>query len=117
MSVDSVRAWLAANAEPLVSQFCNPTRRAAIASRLDAAAPAGHFATMVAILEDEDAREQDAQEAAIATQEMARLDRVLADITTSSELRRALGVQLGREAVSGFGLAALAIMLLLQALG
>ena len=113
----ALAAWLAARAGPVLATWRNRERRAAVEERLQALTQAGYLAPMLQVLEDPAGRTADAQEAQEAARELARIDAELAQIASGAQQRAASAARLGQEIAAGFGLAALATVLAVAALG
>ncbi|MDE2007522.1 MAG: hypothetical protein KGI51_13210, partial [Rhodospirillales bacterium] len=109
--------WLARAAAPLAAQWHHRARREAIGRDLAARAEAGMIAPMLALLRDPAEHEADARGLAQARAERARLDAELAALAAGGEGRAALARRWGPELAAGFGIAALAAVLGLAALG
>jgi eukaryotic-like serine/threonine-protein kinase len=113
----ALAAWLAAQAAPVLVTWRNRERRAAIAERLQALVDAGYLAPMLAALDDPAARTADVYESRLAADELGRIDAELAQIASGARIRAAAADRLGQEIAAGFGLAALAAVLVATALG
>ncbi len=113
----ALAAWLAARASPVVSTWRNRERRAGIEHRLQPLAAAGYLAPMLHVLDDPGARSADVREAQEAAAALAGLDAELAQISGGSGGRTATATRLGQEIAAGLGLAALAVALVIAALG
>ncbi len=109
--------WLAATAAPLTGAWHHLGRRAEIAARLAALAEAGTIAPMLDLLRDPSAWQADERGFLAATQEVAQIDAALDGLATGGPGRAALARQWGQELAAGIGLAALAAVLGMAALG
>jgi hypothetical protein len=72
---------------------------------------------MLTALDDPGARGLDAHEAYLATEELRQIDAELAQIAGGGAARAAAAQRLGQEIAAGLGLAALATVLVVAALG
>ena len=72
---------------------------------------------MLTLIEDGHARGLDTTGAALAEQELRRIDHELSLIAQGAGSRRAYAERIGQEIVAGMGLTALAVMLILAAIG
>jgi eukaryotic-like serine/threonine-protein kinase len=115
--VPALAAWLAAQAAPVLATWRNRERRTAIAERIQALVDAGYLAPMLAALDDPAARTADVYESRLAADELNRIDTELAQIASGARIRAAAADRLGQEIAAGFGLAALAAVLVATALG
>lgn len=113
----ALAAWLGARAGPVLATWRNRGRRAALEERLRALIEAGYLSPMLQALEDPVGRCADLQEAHEAALELARIDAELAQIANGAQGRAATAARLGQEIAAGFGLAALATVLAVAALG
>ncbi len=113
----ALAAWLAARASPVVSTWRNRERRAGIERQLQPLAAAGYLGQMLHVLDDAGARSADAREAQEAAAALTGLDAELAQIGDGTGVRTATATRLGQEITAGLGLAALAVALVIAALG
>jgi hypothetical protein len=113
----ALAAWLATRASPVMATWRNRQRRAAIEQQLQPLSAAGFLAPMLQLLDDPKARSADLREAQEATAALAGLEAELAQINDGSEGRTATANRLGQEIAAGAGLAALAVALVIAALG
>jgi hypothetical protein len=113
----ALSAWLAAQAEPVLATWHNRDRRVAVAERIQVLAEAGYLSPMLTALDDPTARSIDAHEARRAVAELNRIDVELAQIAGGAAGRAATARRLGQEIAAGLGLAALATVLAVAALG
>lgn len=113
----ALAAQVAAKADPLVKSWHNRARRMHVAENLRDIAKSGMLAPMVALLEDPAGRRADAQGARFAAGELARIDVELRQIADGAAERSAAAEHLGQEIAAAVGLTALAIVLVLAALG
>ena len=109
--------WLAGRAGPLLDAWRNAARRAERAEQLTAMAEAGQLAPMLALLQDPAGRSAEERDFHAARAERARLDAELAAIADGAAARAALARQWGQEIAAGIGLAVLALVLGMAALG
>ncbi|MGH7043440.1 MAG: hypothetical protein ACREFY_15120, partial [Acetobacteraceae bacterium] len=117
LPLPALARWLAAVATPLTAAWRHRGRRAEVAERLGVLAEAGLIAPMLALLRDPSSRLADERGFLAATQEMARIDAALAALETGAPGRAALARQWGQELAAGVGIAALAAVLGMAALG
>jgi eukaryotic-like serine/threonine-protein kinase len=109
--------WLAAVAAPLAAEWRHLGQRAEVAQRLAALAEAGMIAPMLALLNDPARRLADERGFHAAAQDLVRIDATLAALEADGPQRATLARQWGQELAAGIGLAALAAVLGLAALG
>ena len=109
--------WFAAKAGLLVALWNNRPRRAEVASAINTLATAGHLPPMLALIEDPAGRSADAQGAKTAVQDLMAIEAELASITDGGPHRTAQAARIGQEAAAVIGLAALAAMMTLAAIG
>ena len=117
LPLPGLAGWLAEQAAPMLATWHNRERRSAMLERLQGLARNGYIPPMLALLEDAAARGADAREAKRAAADLNRIDAELSQIATSSGDRFAAAYRLGQEIAAGVGLAALATMLVVAALG
>ncbi len=108
---------MAEQAGPLVARWRNREHRSAVEVRLVAAAEAGLFAPMIALLDNTTRLEEDAAGAIAAAAEVGRIDAILQRIEHGAHERAALSMRCGQEIAAGLGLTALAITLALAISG
>lgn len=113
----ALAGWLAGQAGPVLATWHNRARRDAAAGRLKELAEVGVLAPMLAALDDPAARSADLQEAQRAAAELGRIDAELAQIAGGATDRAMTAQRLGQEIAAGLGLAALATVLAVAALG
>ena len=104
-------------AGPLLLEWHNRTKRAAMGEHLDKLAGAGMLAPMLALIEDPGGRSADSEGAAKAAEELARIDHELASIKHGDNARNLLAARIGQETAAGLGLVAAAMALILAAFG
>jgi len=109
--------WLAERAGPALAAWHNRERRAAVAERLQALAQTGAMPQMLTLLEDPVGRRVDDREAQRAAGEIRRIDAELAHLAAGGAERAVVAGRLGQEIAAGIGLAALAAVLVVAALG
>ena len=109
--------WLASRAGPLLDVWRNAARRAERAERLTAMAEVGQIAPMLALLQDPAGHSAEERDLHAARSELAQLDAELAAIAGGAAARAALARQWGQEIAAGIGLAVLALVLGMAALG
>lgn len=113
----ALAGWIAARGGPLIELWHNRPKRAEVAAGLAALATGGILTPMLTLIEDAHARGLDTTGAALADQELRRIDHELGLIARGADSRRAYADRIGQEIVAGMGLTALAVMLVLAALG
>ena len=113
----ALAAQIAAKAGALIESWHNRSRRAELAEHLRGIAQTGMLAPMVALLEDPPGRRADAQGARMAAAELAQIDGELRQIAEGAAQRAATAERVGQEIAAGIGLAALAVVLAMAALG
>ena len=113
----ALAAWLGARAGPVLATWRNRERRTAVEERLQALTQTGYLAPMLQVLEDPVGRNADTNEAREAAQQLAQIDVELAQIAGGAPRRAASAARLGQEIAAGFGLTALATVLVVAALG
>jgi hypothetical protein len=109
--------WLARRSAALCDSWQNRRRRADTEERMRTLAEGGMLAPMLALIEDKQARDADTRGAAAASAAVARIDADLRRIRTGGNQRAQLAHRLGQEVAAGIGLAALAAVLTMAALG
>jgi hypothetical protein len=102
---------------PVLATWRNRERRAGLEEQLQALTQGGYLALMLQALDDPAGRIADAREASEAVLELARTDFELAQIASGGPRRTATAARLGQEIAVGLGLTALAIALVVAALG
>ena len=113
----ALAVWLAEQAGPVLATWRNRDSRAAIAERLHVLAQAGHLAPVLALLDDPAGRDAERRQAQLAAAEIGRIDAELTQIAGGSAGRASLANRLGQEIAAGIGLATLATVLAVVALG
>jgi hypothetical protein len=109
--------WVASQADALLVAWRSRARREEMRPHLVDAAERGDLIAALALLEDPRAREQDEQDAHAAAMELARIDATLARLATGGPERAEQARRLGQEIAAGIGLSALAMLLIIAALG
>jgi hypothetical protein len=109
--------WAVAQSELVTSAWQNRERRAALREKLQNLATEGHFAPIVAALDDPLGLEHDAASANAANSSLARIDAELARIAHGGPERAAMAARYGHETTAALGLTALAMAVLSMALG
>jgi hypothetical protein len=109
--------WLADRVEPALLAWRNRQRRGEVRERLMSLVPQGYLAPMLVVLEDPVGRSADERGAQAAEVELARIDSELSDIAHGASARSAMAFRVGQEIAAGLGLAALATVLIVAALG
>jgi hypothetical protein len=116
-ALKGLTAWVAIRVQPLVERWQNRERRAAVEEKVKSLAALGHLEPILTLLEDPPAHEMDSAGLSAAMAELERLDAELRDIEHGSDRRSALASRLGQEVAAGIGLAAVAITMILAAVG
>ncbi len=116
-ALPALAGWLAALAGPVLATWHNRMRRNAVTEQLKGLAEGGFLAPMLAALDDPAARSADSHEAQQAADTLGRIDAELARIAGGAAGRNATAQKLGQEIAAGLGLAALATVLAVAALG
>jgi hypothetical protein len=109
--------WLARRSAALRDSWQNRRRRTDTEERMRTLAEGGMLAPMLALIEDPLARDADTRGAGDAAAAVARIDAELRRIRTGGSERAQLAYRLGQEVAAGVGLAALAAVLTVAALG
>lgn len=110
-------AWIAARGAPLVELWNYRPKREEVAAGLNALAAQGLLTPILTLIADAGTRSADELGAERARQELRGIDLELAAIADGAEARAHYADRVGQEIVAGAGLAALAVMLILSALG
>jgi hypothetical protein len=113
----ALAAWLGSRVGPVLATWRNRERRAGLEEQLQVLTQGGYLALMLQALDDPAGRTADAREASEAVLELARTDFELAQIASGGPGRTATAARLGQEIAVGLGLTALAIALVVAALG
>jgi hypothetical protein len=109
--------WLADRVGPAIAQWRNRQRRDEVRERVMGLASHGHLAPMLAVLEDPAGRTADARGARAAETTLMRIDKELSEIANGATTRSIAAFKVGQEIAAGIGLAALATVLVVAALG
>ena len=109
--------WVTERAEALLAGWHSRPRRMLLQPKLRELATSGELATLLALLEDPQAHRNDELERQVAVRNLGWLDATLAGIATGAPARAEHARRLGQEVAAGLGLTALAMMLLIAALG
>jgi hypothetical protein len=110
-------AWVAKQCQPLIETWNNRPRRTLLTEQLATLAAAGYLPPMVGLMEDSGARAADEQGMQHATMTVQGIDQELALIASSGPHRTLSARRIGQEIAAGTGIVALALMLVLAALG
>jgi hypothetical protein len=116
-AMKGVTAWVAARAQPLVERWKNRDRRAAVEERLKTLTILGFLNPILTLLLDPAAHEVDFEGLRVARLELDFMDAELRGIAEGGQHRAAFSARLGQEIAAGAGLAAVAITLIMAALG
>jgi hypothetical protein len=109
--------WIAARCQPLAERWKNRERRATVEAQLTALAGQGFLQPILTLLQDQAGHVADLEGLRAAHASLAEIDAELSGIADGSPLRAAFANRLGQEIAAGVGLAAIAITLILAALG
>jgi hypothetical protein len=112
-----ITAWIAARSQSLVERWENRERRAAVDKQLKALAAGGFLQPILTLLQDQTGHAADLEGLRMAHATLDEIDAELNGIEAGSALRSAFANRLGQEFAAGVGLAALAITLILAAVG
>ncbi|HLB97326.1 MAG TPA: hypothetical protein VJK90_06660, partial [Acetobacteraceae bacterium] len=110
-------AWVAERVDALLSVWQSRPRRAAVRANLHELASTGQLTGLVALLDDTQARRNDDREVQQAVRDLGRIDAALAGLAMGGSVRAEQARRLGQEVAAGVGLTALAMLLLIAALG
>jgi hypothetical protein len=110
-------AWIAERVDTLLGGWHSRPRREALRPQLRELAIAGQLAALLSLLDDAQAHRSDDQEAQQATRQLAQLDAALAQLANGGPGRAEQARRLGQEIAAGLGLSALALLLMIAALG
>jgi hypothetical protein len=113
----ALAGWLADRVGPAIARWHNRQRRGEVRERVTAMVPHGHLTPMLAVLEDPAGRSADVRGARAAETTLMRIDRELSEIANGAAVRSAAAFKVGQEIAAGIGLAALATVLVVAALG
>jgi hypothetical protein len=117
LPLTGLTTWVAARAKPLVERWQNRERRAAVDAQLKTLVEAGMLRPILTLLEDQPGHAMDSEGLRAALAELAHLDAELLGIARGGADRAALAARLGQEVAAGIGLFAVALTLILAALG
>jgi eukaryotic-like serine/threonine-protein kinase len=110
-------AWVAERLETLLGRWHSRPRRAELRPQLLELATSGQLSALLALLDDPQAHRSDDHEVKGAARDLARIDAALALLASGGPLRAEQARRLGQEIAAGLGLSALALMLVIAALG
>ncbi len=110
-------AWIVERVDALVEVWHSRPRRAALRPRVRDLAVAGQLAALLNLLDDPQARRNDEHEVQRAAGDLGRLDAMLAQLAAGGPARAERARRLGQEVAAGIGLSALAMLLVIAALG
>ena len=113
----ALAGWLADRVGPAIAQWHNRQRRNEVRERVTGMVSHGHLAPILAVLEDPAGRNADARGAHAAKTALMRIDKELSEIANGAAARSAAAFKVGQEIAAGVGLAALATVLVVAALG
>jgi hypothetical protein len=110
-------AWIVERVETLLGGWHSRTRRAELRPKLRELAAAGQLTALLALLDDTQAHRSDNNEVREATRALARIDATLVQIAAGGPARGEQARRLGQEVAAGLGLSALALLLVIAAVG
>jgi eukaryotic-like serine/threonine-protein kinase len=110
-------AWVAERVDALLAVWQSRPRRTAVRAGLHEMATAGRLTDLLALLDDAQTRHSDDREVQQAARDLARLDAALAGLANGGSIRAEQARRLGQEVAAGIGLCALAMLLLIAAMG
>ena len=113
----AMAAWVAAQLRPQLDTWRNQHKRAEMLERLEALVKAGFIGRLLALVEDQKARNEDAAGADRAAALIAAIDSDLAILARAGETRRTVTARFGREMAAAIGMTALILMSLIAAVG
>jgi hypothetical protein len=116
-AMKGLTSWVAARARPLVENWNNRERRTEVEEQLKALAALGFLAPILALLADKPGHAADAEGLLAASADLDRMDAVLQGLADGGQKRAAFASRMGQEIAAGLGLAAIAVTLILAALG
>jgi hypothetical protein len=108
---------MAERIDALLMVWHSRPRRTAVRANLHELASTGQLAGLLALLDDIPARRNDEHEVQQAVRDLGRIDTALARLANGGPLRAERARRLGQEVAAGIGLSALAMLLLIAALG
>jgi hypothetical protein len=110
----AMAAWAAAQLRPQLDAWRNQHKRSEMIERLEALVKAGFIGRLLALVEDQKAKNEDAAGAERAAL-IAAIDSDLAVIDRSSAMRRTVTARFGREIAAAIGMTVLILMSLIAA--
>jgi hypothetical protein len=110
-------AWIAERVDVLLAVWQSRPRRAAVRANLHELAATGQLTGLLALLDDTQARRNDDREVQKAVRDLGRIDAALAGLAMGGSVRAERARRVGQEIAAGVGLSALAMLLLIAALG
>jgi hypothetical protein len=116
-ALPALGAWIAERVDALLGVWHSRPRGTALRSKVRELAASGQLAALLATLDDPQARRSDQQEVQRATAQLAQLDALLARLAAGGPARAEQARRLGQEVAAGIGLSALAMLLVIAALG
>ena len=116
-SLPNLGAWLAGQADAVLSPWRSRQRRAELRPQLQGLAGKGELVALLAMLDDAEARGADETESHRAAEELMRIDAELARLAHGGPGRADQARRLGQEVAAGIGMAALATLLVAAAFG
>jgi eukaryotic-like serine/threonine-protein kinase len=117
MPLKGLASWVAVRVRPLVERWSNRERRAVVEEKLKTLAALGFLQPILTLLEDPPGHAIDSEGLRDAQADLDRLDAELREIAEGGRRRSAIAAWWGQEVAAGIGLAAIAITLILAALG
>ena len=110
-------AWVAERVDALLAVWQSRPRRAAVRANLHELASTGQLTGLLILLDDTQARRNDDREVQKAVRDLGRIDAALAGLALGGSVRAERARRLGQEVAAGVGLSALAMLLMIAALG
>ncbi len=117
VAMKGVAAWIAARSQPLVERWKNRERRTSVDEQLTTLAALGFLQPILTLLQDQAGHAADLKGSVAARANVADIDAELNAIAAGGPMRAAFATRLGQEIAAAVGLAAIAITLILAALG
>ncbi|HEX3990400.1 MAG TPA: hypothetical protein VHX39_04425 [Acetobacteraceae bacterium] len=117
VTMKGITGWIAARCHPLVERWKNRERREAVNEQLTGLAALGFLQPILTLLQDQAGHAEDLDGLRAARATVGEIDAALHGIVEGTGLRAAFATRVGQEIAAGVGLAAIAITLILAALG
>jgi eukaryotic-like serine/threonine-protein kinase len=110
-------AWVAERIDALLVVWQSRPRRIAVRANLHELASTGQLTALLTLLDDSQAHRNDEREVQQAVRDLGRLDAALAGLANGGSVRADRARRIGQEVAAGIGLSALAMLLMIAALG